>query len=415
MDSLRILYVTPYIPSPIRVRPYNLIKHLSARGHLLTVVSANDSGGVGSDAETLRECCHRLEILPVTKRESLWNCLQALPTSTPLQAVYSWAPRIRRRIETELQGGGGSRSPYDVLHIEHLRGANYGLGLDTDIPVVWDSVDCISHLFGQAAQHSRTLFGRLMTRFELARTRRYEAWLLGQFDRTLVTSSVDKRALEGLRSTQQPSSGDHRQAHVSVITNGVDLNYFRPITNQRESNTLIFTGKMSYHANATAVLYLAEEIMPCIWAQRPEVELWVVGKDPTPAVRKLGRDRRITVTGYVDDLRPCLARATVSVNPISYGAGIQNKILEAMAMATPVVSTPQACSALEVRGGEHLLIAAGPGAFARQVIRLLDDADMCRRIGAGGRSYVEQYHDWHSVAADLETLYREAINDGRNN
>ena len=160
VDPLRILYVTPYIPSPIRVRPYNLIKYLSDRGHLLTVVSARTSGEEISEAEGLRPCCYRLEISSITRRESLWNCLQALPTSMPLQAVYCWTPRMRRRIETELQGDGGNTPRYDVCHIEHLRGANYGLGLDTHVPIVWDSVDCISHLFEQASRDSRTLFGR---------------------------------------------------------------------------------------------------------------------------------------------------------------------------------------------------------------------------------------------------------------
>jgi sugar transferase (PEP-CTERM/EpsH1 system associated) len=413
VGSLRILYITPYVPSPIRVRSYSLIKYLSDRGHLLTVISAHDAGEEAPAMTALREHCSRLEVSSVTRRESLVNCLRALPMAMPLQAVYSWTPSMQGQIARELQNDRNGSLRYDLIHIEHLRGAKYGLGLDTDIPIVWDSVDCISHLFEQASEHSRTLFGRLMTRLELPRTRRYEAWLLGQFDRVLVTSPLDKRALEGLASARQVKANGYRPADIRVITNGVDLDYFHPLPIPREPEALIFTGKMSYHANATSVLYLAEQIMPHVWAQRPSVELWIVGKDPPPVVRKLAEDPRVTVTGYVDDLRPYLARATVSVNPIAYGAGIQNKILEAMAMSTPVVATPRACSAIEAESGTHLLLAEWPATFAGQVVHLLGDADMRRRIGAAGRSYVEQYHDWHNVAAELEDLYREAINDGR--
>jgi len=413
VNELRILYITPYVPSPIRVRPYNLIRSLSDRGHLLTVVSAYASNGELLEAEALRRHCHRLEPLPVSRRESLWNCLRTLPTSMPLQSVYCWTPRMRARIADELRANGRNGPPYDLVHVEHLRGARYGLQLGVDIPVVWDAVDCISYLFEQAARRSRMPFGRLVTRLELPRTRRYEAQLLGLFDHVLVTSPVDKQALERLASTRRPEDTGYHPAPISVITNGVDLGYFRPLPCRRETEVLIFTGKMSYHANATTVLYLAEEIMPHIWAQHPEAELWVVGKDPPARVRSLGRDRRITVTGYVPDLRPYLGRATVSVNPIAYGAGIQNKILEAMAMATPVVATPQACSALRARHGEHLLVAEGSAAFARQVVRLLDDPGLCRSIGMGGRSYVERHHGWQSVAAELECVYREVIHDGR--
>ncbi|MDH7487867.1 MAG: glycosyltransferase, partial [Anaerolineae bacterium] len=183
---------------------------------------------------------------------------------------------------------------------------------------------------------------RMLTAFELGRTRRYESWLPSQFDHTLVTSRIDRDALLAL-----VGNGAERVRKISVLPNGVDLGYFVPDESlPRENDTLVVSGKMSYHANVTMVLDLVDKIMPHIWAVKPEVKLWIVGKDPTPEIKSLNQKNGITVTGTVDDIRPYLQRATLAVTPISYGVGIQNKVLEAMACGTPVVSTPQAVSTL---------------------------------------------------------------------
>jgi glycosyltransferase involved in cell wall biosynthesis len=168
---------------------------------------------------------------------------------------------------------------------------------------------------------------------------------------------------------------------------------------------------MSYHANVTAALYLVEEIMPRVWAQRPEVKVWIVGKDPPREVQRLvtGHGSRITVTGTVPDIRPYLRQASVSVVPLVYGAGSQFKVLEAMACGTPVVATSQAVSALDVADGQHVLVADGPAPFAAAALRLLSDADLCRNLSEAGRRYVEQYHDWRSIVERLEETYAQII------
>ena len=275
------------------------------------------------------------------------------------------------------------------------RGARYGLWLksrsvssqlNSRIPIVWDSVDCISHLFSQAAGKSRSLKGRLMTRLELARTSNYEGWLQTQFDQVIVTSPVDKIALEELKtdkfneggrstgSVQQSKANDTRR-RVEVLPNGVDLDYFTPGTDIREPATLVFSGKMSYHANVSAVAHLVDDIMPLIWKDRPDVQVCIVGKDPTSQVRQLSAHyaSRVQVIGTVQDLRPFLRRAAIAVCPTVYGAGIQNKILEAMACGTPVVASRQATFALEASPGTDLLAADDENTFAREVLALLAD------------------------------------------
>lgn len=409
---MNILYVVPYVPNLIRVRPYNLIKHLSARGHRLTVLTLWVDGREREGIEDLKNFCYQVKSVRVTRSRSLLNSLMALPTRTPLQAVYSWQPALARQV-VHLAYQSSGKEAIDVVHVEHLRGAHYGLylksglqrGLPVSKPVVWDSVDSISLLFRQATTRSKTRFGRLLTRFELGRTERYEGWLLGQFDHTLVTSPADKEALLSL-----PVSNGLQPSEISVIPNGVDLAYFSEGEDiSREPATLVVSGKMSYHANVTMTLHLVRDIMPLIWAKKPEVKLLVVGKDPAREISSLAENPAVIVTGTVDDIRPYLKRGTVAVAPIMYGAGIQNKVLEAMACATPVVSTPQAVSAIGAVAGQDVLVAQGAEAFAREVLCLLEDPQRRRQVGEAGRRYVESNHHWGRIAERLEGIYEEAV------
>jgi glycosyltransferase involved in cell wall biosynthesis len=247
----------------------------------------------------------------------------------------------------------------------------------------------------------------LLAGLDLERTRRYEGRLLERYPRVLVTSPKDREALARL-STISPIDG-----RLVVLPNGVDLEYFAPQNVRRDPATIIFTGKMSYHANVAAALDLAHRVMPHVWKRVPHARLVIAGKDPTADLLALTIDGRITVTGTVPDLRPYLAQATVAVSPMRYGVGIQNKVLEAMAMATPVVSTPQATSALEVKAGEDLLTADTPPTIAEAVIALLTDDRLRQRISEAGRKYVATHHDWNVVAEKLEMVYQETIADMR--
>ena len=403
---MRILYIVPYAPNPIRIRPYNLIRGLAARGHAVTVAAPWSSPGEQADLQSLRDRGIDVIAARLSRHRTLWNCLRCLPTHVPLQALYCWQPALARAIQNALQ-----RRHFDVVHVEHLRGAAYGLhvkalvcDLRSPIPIVWDSVDCISYLFEQAAQHSRSRFSRWITRLELKRTRRFEGWLSDEFDRILITSPVDQEALGQLHSLRTP----RRTARITVLPNGVDLAYFAPTDEPRQPDTVAFTGKMSYHANVTGALHLMHEIMPLVWAQRPGVRVWVVGKDPPREVRRLSvTDGRIEVTGTVPDMRPYLQRATVAAAPAPYSAGIQNKVLEAMACGTPVVASPRAVSSLDVTNGRHALVARDPAGFADAVLSLLEDPALCRQIGRDARRYVEMYHDWRLIAEQLEAIYGE--------
>jgi polysaccharide biosynthesis protein PslH len=410
---MRILFVVPYVPNLIRVRPYNLIRFLTAAGHELTVFTLWTDQAERADVVALQDHCQEVVALPLSRRQSLVNCLRALLAGVPLQSVYCWQPALARRLTALASTTANGQPAFDVVHVEHLRGARYGLHcrpLFTPAPIIWDSVDCITHLFRQAAAHSQSRPGRWMARLELKATARYEAWLATQFDQVLVTGETDKSALE-----QLPRPGKRRvAASVKVLPNGVDLAYFRPgETAARAEATLVISGKMSYHANVTMTLYFLQTVMPRIWAQRPDVRLDIVGKDPPRAILAAGEHANVRVTGAVDDIRPYLRQATVAVAPVAYGAGIQNKVLEAMACATPVVATPQAISALAAVPERDLLVARQPETMAGAILSLLAAPAKARQIGQNGRGYVEKYHHWANVAHQLEERYFEVMKGTR--
>ena len=214
---MNILYVVPYVPNKIRVRPYNLIRHLAQLGHKITVLTIWTSEDERHTLGDLEGYCTQVKAVNLPTWRSFINCLLALPTSQPLQAVYSWDPSLAEDIyslATQTNGSGA----FDVVHVEHLRGARYGLDLNSrlserepPLPIVWDSVDSISLLFRQAMVQSKSMFSRSLTRFELNRTERYESWLVDQFDQVLVTSENDKNAL------LSRSDHDGKESGVEVL------------------------------------------------------------------------------------------------------------------------------------------------------------------------------------------------------
>jgi polysaccharide biosynthesis protein PslH len=166
---------------------------------------------------------------------------------------------------------------------------------------------------------------------------------------------------------------------------------------------------MSYHANVAAVLYLYQRIMPLIWLQRPEVTLTLVGSRPPRSVQALARDPRVEVTGYVDDIRPYVRRAQVMLSPMVYSVGLQNKVLQAMALGTPVVASAASIAALNARPGRDLLVASSAEEFAEEALGLMRDSHLHAAMSRYGRAYVEQFHDWHVMTNHLVTAYQRAI------
>jgi glycosyltransferase involved in cell wall biosynthesis len=393
---VRILFVLPYVPTRIRTRPYHLIRELAAR-HEVSVLAIGSPRDL-DDASSLRQLCRRFEVVELRWPEALRNCVQAGLRGESLQAAICRSPRLRNRLYALL-----AAEPVDVVHVEHLRASHVRAAIPSHLPTVFDSVDCISLLLKRTLRASHSLKQRAIARFEYGPTRRFEARIIRTFDRVAVTAADDRRALARLSP----------EVDASVIPNGVDLAYFRPTSGERDPATLVFSGKMSYHANATAALFLARHVFPLVRAAHPEARLRILGSGPPPEVQALARDPAISVTGYVDDLREPLGRASIAVCSVSVKVGMQNKILEAMAMGLPVVSTRLGAEGLLARPEHDILIGDSPTELAGQITRLLGDADLRQRFGLAGRRYVETQHRWGASAERFEDLYGEAINRRR--
>ena len=413
---MNILYLVSYTPTIVRTRPYNFIRALARRGHQLTLATLWENR---SEFEFLQDLSAetgiKVLVFPMSKTRRLYNLISAFFTPYPLQSRYSWHPSLAREVETAIHS-----AHFDVIQIEHLRGSPFGLYLKKTItqvqPVpalIYDSVDCISLIYEHAMDKSQSLRWRWITRFELPRTRRYEAHMVHNVDRVLVTSDKDKNALQKL-AAQYPSpsskAGFSKQLpehHIIVVPNGVDLDEFEQPPSHPPTKTIVFSGKMSYHPNISAAIYLIRDIMPEIWANDPEVRVQVVGKDPPEYIKKLAlEDARVQVTGWVPSLQPYLSNADVAVAPMTYGSGIQNKVLEAMACGTPVVVTPLAISAISVSPGHDLLVGETSTDLSNAILRLLTNSSLRAQIGQNGRRFVEKYHHWDQIASQLEQTYQ---------
>jgi glycosyltransferase involved in cell wall biosynthesis len=361
---------------------------------VLAVGSRGDLEAAGA----IRALCRRFEVVPLRLPEAAWSCVRAGLRGEPLQAAVCLSPDLQERL-----GALVAVEQFDVVHVEHLRAAHLGAAIPDHLPTVFDSVDCISLLLKRTLTLSHSLRQRAIARLEYAATRRFEARIVRRFDRVAVTAADDRRALARLAPA----------VDVAVVPNGVDLEYFRPSPAAREPATLVFSGKMSYHANATAALFLARQVFPLVRAAHPEAQLRILGSGPPPEVQALSQSPGISVTGYVEDLRDLLGRATIAVCSVRVKVGMQNKILEAMAMELPVVSTRIGAEGLLTRPEHEILVGESPADLAGQISRLLTDAELRRKLGTAGRRYVETHHRWGASAARFEALYGEAIDHRR--
>jgi glycosyltransferase involved in cell wall biosynthesis len=188
---------------------------------------------------------------------------------------------------------------------------------------------------------------------------------------------------------------------TAAVLNGVDLDHFRPSVAPVDPSTILFTGSIDYRPNTDAVLYFAREIFPRILRAQRRATLMVVGMRPPPEITALAGPN-IVITGAVADVRPYLQRATVVVAPLRMGSGTRLKLLEAMAMGKPVVSTALGAEGLAVEGGTHLLVADDPAAFAAEVVRLLDHPSLAAWMGRNGRDLVEREYGWEAAGERLD-------------
>lgn len=378
-----------------KLREYHLLRHLKHHCEITPLVFEEPGVSPADRQHFLREFPSLItrpnELLLRHRRPGLSQRLRNLLTPSA-----GLTPGMQETLSNELEAG-----KHDVVYVAGLSLLPYFAG-HKGLPVVADLCDdptILSYQLFRAEPHPIKK-ARLLKGWLHART--FMRSYVSRLDHLIVASPVDARSV----ARACPDS------RVHILPNGVDTEYFRPNGTPPEPATLCFTGVMSYEPNDDAMRYFCREIYPRVKHERPDVQLLIVGKNPSaPLLALTRRDASIAVTGYVPDIRPYLQRATVYVAPLRLGSGIKNKILEAWAMAKPVVSTRLGGAGIPVKTGADVLLAEEPEAFTAAVLTLLPDETLRDRLGRAGRRRVEEAYTWQSRARELHAVLPDAARE----
>ncbi|MFL5339943.1 MAG: TIGR03087 family PEP-CTERM/XrtA system glycosyltransferase [Gemmataceae bacterium] len=385
-----LLYLTHRVPYPPdrgdRIRNWHVLKFLSQRASVWLGCLADEPPSEET-SRILREICAHVAIEPLDRSRWLRAAGGVLLGRTVSEGAFA-SPKLRRIIAewakqanfTAAIASASSLVPY--LRTRELRG----------VPAVVDVVDVDSQKFfdyAAAAAPPRSWLYRL----EGWRLRRVEAALPAWAKAVLLVSPAEAGLFNKFA----------KPGPVYAITCGVDLDYFcpRPMI---EEPACVFVGVLDYRPNVDAACWFVKAVWPELHRRRPELRFRLVGRQPTPAVRELAKTAGVTVIGEVPDVRPALAAASVAVMPLRIARGVQNKVLEALAMGKACVASPAALAGVPAVPGEHLLSATTPPEWVLAVERLLDDADLRSRLGATGRAYVEMNHTWERCLEPLACI-----------
>jgi glycosyltransferase involved in cell wall biosynthesis len=299
-----------------------------------------------------------------------------------------------------------SRARYDFVIVDGPDAllASVGIERTKGVQVIYQAHNVESEVYRRClAIGERSLKSRLVAAFDLLKMQRFERSRVRQFDGIIAVSSRDAATLR----TWAPG------ASVHVVPNGADCSHLVPLETAPEPGAIVFMGTLSYAPNRDAVEYFASDILPRIRRAVPSATLYVVGRQVGQLDRSLQDAPGVVFTGYVDDVRPHLARAQVVAVPLRAGGGTRLKILEAMAMRRPVVSTTLGAEGLELTPGEHLLVADRPDAFAACVVRLLQDTATAERIADRGRRAILERYDWRSITGRYVDAIHQICADHR--
>jgi glycosyltransferase involved in cell wall biosynthesis len=397
-ERLRVLMVSPYLPSrlaggPIRVR--GLLTNL-AGSHSVSFIGFRPLGKRSDVAPEIRERCDDVVIVPNDRREIAGTRKRALQLRSLLSA-RSFERHVHERAAFQAALDRiCERSSFDVVQIEHSFMVHYrfprGAALVLDEHNVEHEIR--SRTMAVVRPGARKLYDYLNHLKLQAEEER--SW--STVDACAVTSPRDE---ETIRATV---SG----ARTAVVPNAVDTEYFSPSPKRRDPGTMLFYGTLSYYPNLEGLLFFLREVMPIVRRLYPSARLKIVGARPPEALRRF-EARDVTFTGFVEDLRPHLERASVVIAPLRIGGGTRLKVLEAMAMAAPLVSTTLGAEGIAVTHGREVLVADTAEHFAAQVARVLGDDELGEGLGAAGRRLVERSYDWRAATRALETLYRRAL------
>ena len=392
-----LLFLAHRIPFPPnkgdKIRSFHLLRHLAAR-HEVHLGAFVDDPDDWQYRDALRPWCKSIKLLPLHPRRARLASLRGFLSGEALTLPYYRNRELKRWAEALAASGSVTRG----LAFSSAMAQFMPATLDRR---VLDMVDVDSDKWSQYAPTQRWPLSWLYAR-EGRKLAVWEARVAQAFDATLLVSDDEAALLQ-----QRAPQARHR---ISAFENGVDADYFSPARDYPnpyadEARGVVFTGAMDYWPNIDAVTWFAERIFPAIRETVPAAQFTIVGSRPSEAVRALARQPGVIVTGGVPDVRPWIAHADCAVAPLRIARGVQNKVLEAMAMARPVVASAQAAEGIRAEAGRDFILAQGETGFAQAVVNCLQLPASC----ASARDRILQNYDWTRNLRAIDPLFESKL------
>lgn len=400
---MEILFIVPNVPYPLdnggRIRAYKLMESLAERGHTIDLLTFDRWETGPENAEAMQKICRHVDVIPLVDRQRHSNKrksqLLSLFQRTPYQYTSLYSEKMQETLDRIVQ-----ERDYDIIQFEFSQMAYHTMADYSNC--VLDQHNVEAELLYRTYTTEKGLVRKLFSFVEWRKFQRDEIDHTSKFPICLTTSARDAEMLR-----KETSAPDYH-----VIPNGVDCAFFntdgQPI--EPDENTIIFTGSIDYHPNREGLNFFLSEVFPLIEEKLPDVKFWIVGRNPPAEIEAYGEaSENIIVTGGVPDMRPYFDKAGVVVVPLRIGGGTRLKILEAMAMSKPVVSTRVGAEGINATADTDIVYADEPSEFAQAVVDLLSDDARRKSMGEAGRDLVEREYDWRSIAVKLEETYEQLL------
>ena len=391
---MKILFVTPVIPTETDGRrPYNFIKCLGSR-HEIHVIALKLRVQTRENALRLTQLGAQVHTFDIGGLSSLLACPLAILRGEPLRVGWCRHPRVGEAIRAIV-----IQHAVDVVHFDRMRMGQYAMRLE-GVPKLIDFTDALTLYLERSAPLRDRLSDRLIDKYEARTIARYESRILEHVDLSLFCSQMDA----GHFAKQHP------EAPIEVIENSVDTEEFRPRSRGFGAvPRCIMTGNLFYFPNIDAARYFEREIWEMIRARIKNIEIQIIGSRPKPEVLALDGRKGIAVIADVERMWDYLFQEDIYVCPLRVGAGIRNKLLEAMAAGMAVVTTTLGCEGLGVTSNEEVVIADSPTDFADAVVHLAENPDLRRRLGECARRYVVAHHGSDVMGRKIEQVYGNLV------
>ena len=383
---MKIFVLLSRIPYPLekgdKLRAFNQIKQLSKRNEIVLCALNDDPKVSKQDAfRALQPYCQSINFVRISKLQILLGLVRAFFKGLPMQCGYFFNRKAAKKVNALI-----AKHKPDMLFCQLLRTAEYIR--HKDIPKTIDYQDIFSYGMKRRADVA-SFVTRPIYNMEYRRLCRYEAAIFDDFDVRTIISEPDRALFP-----------HEKRDEILIVPNGVDHEKYHPMDCEKKYD-LVFTGNMSYAPNVNAVEYLADEILPIVWKSRPETTLYIAGATPDPRVKKAASDK-IIVSGWLDDIRTAYAESRVFIAPMRIGTGLQNKLLEAMSMRLPAITSPLANASLGAKPNEEILVGSNAEEMAQHIITLLTDNEKADCLAQAGFDFTNRVYDWGKATEVME-------------